>query len=133
MIYDILDHTADLKVRIYGNSYLTIFENSIIAMSDLIVDREFLKPDFYKPIDIEKNSPDDILVNLLNDILFYMEYEDVIYFTSELEFAGNRLHGTIYGSHLPSNVEYKNVIKAVTYYNLRMDPEHGSATVVFDI
>jgi SHS2 domain-containing protein len=133
MIYDILDHTADLKVRIYGDSYVEIFQNSIIAMSDLIMNRELLKPDLNKIIDIEKNSPDDILVNVLNDLLFYMEYEDVIYFSSELEFTGNRLHGTIFGSSIPYKAEYRNLIKAATYYDLRMDPEHGFAIVVFDI
>ena len=133
MIYDVLDHTADLKVRIYGNSYTSIFQNSVIAISDLIMDRNLLKPGFNKTIEIEKNSPDNILVNLLNDILFYMEYENVIYFGSKLDFTENRLHGRIFGSSIPDNVEYRNVIKAATYYDLKVDPEHGFAMVVFDI
>ncbi|MCL4453395.1 archease [Ferroplasma sp.] len=133
MIYDVLDHTADLKVRIYGNSYTSIFQNSVITISDLIMDRNLLKPGFNKTIEIEKNSPDNILVNLLNDILFYMEYENVIYFGSKLDFTENRLHGRIFGSSIPDNVEYRNVIKAATYYDLKVDPEHGFAMVVFDI
>ncbi len=133
MIYDVLDHTADLKVRIYGNSYTSIFQNSVIAISDLIMDRNLLKPGFNKTIEIEKNTPDNILVNLLNDILFYMEYENVIYFGSKLDFTENRLHGRIFGSSIPDNVEYRNVIKAATYYDLKVDPEHGFAMVVFDI
>ncbi len=133
MIYDVLDHTADLKVRIYGNSYTSIFQNSVITISDLIMDRNLLKPGFNKTIEIEKNTPDNILVNLLNDILFYMEYENVIYFSSKLDFTENRLHGRIFGSSIPDNVEYRNVIKAATYYDLKVDPEHGFAMVVFDI
>ncbi len=133
MIYDVLDHTADLKVRIYGNSYTSIFQNSVITISDLIMDRNLLKPGFNKTIEIEKNTPDNILVNLLNDILFYIEYENVIYFSSKLDFTENRLHGRIFGSSIPDNVEYRNVIKAATYYDLKVDPEHGFAMVVFDI
>ncbi|WMT51157.1 MAG: archease [Ferroplasma sp.] len=133
MIYDILDHTADLKVKIYGNSYTAIFQNSVITISDLIVDRKLLRPDFNKTIEIEKNTPDNILVNLLNDILFYMEYENVIYFSSKLDFTENRLQGGIFGSSIPDNAEYRNVIKAATYYDLKVNPEHGFAIVVFDI
>ncbi len=133
MIYEILDHTADLKVRIYGNSYITIFQNSIITISDLIVDRNLLKPELHKSIDIQKNCPDNILIDLLNDVIFYAESENAIYFSSDLEFSENRLHGTIYGSRFPENVEYRNVIKAATYYDLNVDPGKGFATVVFDI
>ncbi len=133
MIYDILDHTADLRVRIYGNSYIAIFQNSIITISDLMVDRKLLKPEFHKIINIQKNCPDNILIDLLNNIIFYMESENAIYFNSDLEFSENRLHGIIYGSRFPDNVEYRNVIKAATYYDLNVDPEKGFATVVFDI
>jgi SHS2 domain-containing protein len=35
MIYDILDHTADIRLKVYGNLYKSIFENFIMTFLDL--------------------------------------------------------------------------------------------------
>jgi len=133
MIYDILDHTADLKIKVYGNSYKSIFENSVIAVSDLIMDSDNTDNNIEKKIEITKESLDDALIQLLNDLLFYLETENVLFNRAKLNIIGTGVKGTIYGFNLPDNPGYRNVIKAVTYYDLEIRPENGYAIFVLDV
>ncbi len=133
MAYDILDHTADLKIKVYGNSYKSILENSVAAISDLIMDSSIMNNSIERQIEITKESFDDMLIQLLNDILFYLETEDILFNRARIDISGKTLKGTIYGSELPENPCYRNVIKAVTYYNLKISPREGFATLVLDV
>jgi SHS2 domain-containing protein len=133
MIYDILDHTADLKIKVYGNSYKSIFENSVIAVSDLIIDSNSTDNKIEKNIEITKESLDDMLIQLLNDLLFYLETENILFNRARLNISGTGAIGTLYGYNLPENPCYRNVIKAITYYSLEIRPENGYAILVLDV
>jgi len=133
MKYDILDHTADLKIKVYGNSLNSIFENSVAALSDLITDSSSMGNTIKREVEITKQSVDDMLIQLLNDIIFYLETENVMFQKAEINISGNRLNGILYGTKLPDNPCYRNAIKAVTYYNLKISPEEGFAILVLDV
>ncbi len=131
--YEVLDHTGDLKIKVYGNSYKTIFENSIYAMANLIVKTGNFIPDKILNIKIERNNHYDLLISLLSDIIFYLETENTLYFASDLEIKNMHITGKLYGTELPENVEYEYIIKDPTYYNLEIYPDKNYATIVFDI
>ncbi len=133
IMYEVLDHTGDLKIKVYGNSYKTIFENAISAMANLIVKTSNLIPDKIIDIKIERNNYYDLLVSLLSDIIYYLETQNILYFISDLEIKNMHITGKLYGAELPENVEYEYVIKDPTYYDLEICPEKNYATIVFDI
>ncbi len=133
MLYDILDHTADLRVKVYGNTYETIFENSVTALSDLIIDQNAMGTNITRTVKIEKETLDDIFIELLNNILFYLETENILFHRARVTLSSKRLTATLYGSEIPENSEYRHLIKAVTYYNLEIHPEDGFAIFVMDV
>ncbi|ARD84230.1 archease [Ferroplasma acidiphilum] len=133
MKYDILDHTADLKIKVYGNSLNSIFENSVAAISDLITGSSSMENTIKRKVEITKQSVDDMLIQLLNDVIFYLETENVLFQRAEINISGNRLNGILSGTKLPDNLCYSNAIKAVTYYNLEISPEEGFAILVLDV
>ena len=133
MLYDILDHTADLRVKVYGNTYESIFENSVTALSDLIIDQNAMGNNIIRTVKIEKETLDDIFIELLNDILFYLETENILFHRALVTLSSKRLTATLYGSEIPENPEYRHLIKAVTYYNLEIHPEDGFAIFVMDV
>ncbi|MGE9810628.1 archease, partial [Ferroplasma acidiphilum] len=91
MKYDILDHTADLKIKVYGNSLNSIFENSVAAISDLITGSSSMENTIKRKVEITKQSVDDMLIQLLNDVIFYLETENVLFQRAEINISGNRL------------------------------------------
>jgi SHS2 domain-containing protein len=133
MLYEILDHTADLKIKVFGDSMKSIFENSVAAISDLIIDSSNMECSIARKIQIKENNCGDMLIRLLNDILFYLETENIIFCKSKFEFYDGKLTGMLYGSRLNPGQEYKDVIKAATYYNLSINPEQGYAIIVLDV
>ena len=133
MKYKLLDHTGDLRVLIYGNNYKSLFENALYAMTNLITDTSKLTENKIKGIKILKRNYDDLMISFLNDILFYLETDGILYYDSDIIIKNNELTGTIYGSIIPDNVEYEYVIKAPTYYNLEIKPENNYAIIVLDI
>ena len=133
MKYDILDHTADLKIKVYGNSLNSIFENSVAAISDLITGSKSMENTIKRKVEIIKQSVDDMLIQLLNDVIFYLETENIMFRRAEINISGNRLNGILFGTKLPDNPCYSNAIKAVTYYNLKISPEEGFAILVLDV
>jgi len=133
MRYKLLDHTGDLRIMVYGNNYKLLFENSLYAMANLITDTSKFNKDKTKKIKIIQKNYDDLLVYFLNDILFYLETEGILYYDSDLNIKNTELTGTIYGFKMPDNIEYEYVIKAPTYYNLEIKPEDNYAIIVLDI
>ncbi len=133
MRYKLLDHTGDLRIMVYGNNYKLLFENSLYAMANLITDTSKFNKDKTKKIKIIQKNYDDLLVSFLNDILFYLETEKILYYDSDLNIKNMELTGTIYGFKIPDNIEYEYVIKAPTYYNLEIKPEDNYAIIVLDI
>jgi len=133
--YEIFEHTADIGIRIFGSSYEEIFNNSVESFSDLIVDTGSLEGSNVQEISIRSDSPDLLLVDLLSLVLYDFEGEGILYFKADLEYSAENvsLTGRMYGSEIPENVDYRNVIKAVTYHGLEVSPEKGYAKVVFDI
>ncbi len=133
MKYKLIDHTGDLRIMVYGNTYKLLFENALYAMANLIIPISKLDKDKTKEIKIIKKNYDDLMVSFLNDILFYLETENILYYSSDIEVKNNELTGIIYGSEVPYNVEYEYLIKAPTYYNLEIRPEDNYAIIVLDI
>ncbi len=133
MRYKLLDHTGDLRLMVYGNNYKSLFENALYAMSNLITDTSKLTKNKTRKIKILKKNYDDLMVSFLNDILFYLETDGILYYDSDLFIENNELTGAIYGSIIPDNMEYEYVIKAPTYYNLEIKPENNYAIIVLDI
>lgn len=135
MKYEIFEHTADIGVTIFGKSYDEIFNNSVVAFADLIVDISKLSNRHRKDISMKSSNPEFLLVDLLSMVLYEFEANGILYFNSELEFdpAKCSLNGRIMGDDVSENVDYRNVIKAVTYHRVEIDPKKGYAKVVFDI
>src|SRR3989337_3835348 len=73
MDYEILDHTADMCLRIYGKSFDELFENAARAMMELITDRERINPSQEIEIEVRGETKEELLVHWLQEILFLHE------------------------------------------------------------
>lgn len=134
MDYEILEHTADLKIRAYGKdlpelfSYLLrgMFESCQPNLMDetLAVSRE---------IAIKNSNLESLLVDFLNEALYLSDVNNEAYFEAEFEkLIETELIGKIKGRKVKNlGVE----IKAVTWHELEIKKGGNSwqVTVIFDI
>ncbi len=130
--YEILDHRADLKIKIVGKDKEEIFQEAMKAMTD------YLSPGLQKKkvereIEVESIDLGTLLVDFLNEVLYFYQVEKEAYFGIKfIDFKDNFLRAILKGNKVRN---FKKEIKAATYHNLEIKKrgEFLEAVVLFDI
>ena len=138
--YKLLDHTADIRVEVWGKTRKDLFGNAVAAMFDVMVDfpnEEKIKPLEEKTVKITGNDLEDTLINFLREALYLFNGKGWLIKSCEpLELTGRsfvvRLQGAPYNRQ---KNPLKTEIKAVTYHGLIISKSKKGwqAKVVFDV
>ncbi|HLE25164.1 MAG TPA: archease [Thermodesulfobacteriota bacterium] len=137
MDYEILDHTADACIRVYGKSFDELFENAARAMMELITDRERINPSQEIEIEVRGETKEELLVHWLQEILFLHEVKKMVFKDFRLNLISEtHAKGKAIGEKI--NIDKHELsfdIKAVTYHNLKIEPINDKLKVdiVFDV
>ena len=62
-MFEYFDVTADIGVKVWGNSINELFENAAIAVTSLMIDPARLKRNITKEIFVEGNDIPSLLIN----------------------------------------------------------------------
>jgi len=132
--YEILEHKADLKIRVFGKTKEELFSNALLGMT------ESLKPDVKSDEEITRqikiNSPDlpALLVDFLSEVLYLIQTNKEIYNNVKFKKITNtEIEAELFGQKVE---RFGEDIKAVTYHQLdihRKEDGTWEATVLFDI
>lgn len=135
--YEILEHTADLKIKAYGKDLPELFFNTLRGMFESIgsqrsdVGGQILE--VRREIKIKSPDLESLLVDFLSEALYLSDINNEAYFETHFEkFSEEELSGTIKGVKVKG---FKEEIKAVTYHGLEVKKVDGrwEAVVLFDI
>ena len=137
MDYEIINHTADVCLRVYGKSLDELFENAARAMMELITDREKINPSQEIEIEVRGETKEELLVHWLQEILFLHEVKKMVFKDFRLNLISEtHAKGKAIGEKIDINKhELSFDIKAVTYHNLKIEPINDKLKVdiVFDV
>jgi SHS2 domain-containing protein len=143
--FELLPHTADIKIRAYGENKKDLFHNALIGMfqaihpivpgckreNDRIVCAELPE---CKDVELEAADIESLLVDFLSEALYLSDvynhaYLDVIIH----ELGDSHIKATLCGVHVTGFEVVE--IKAVTYHELEIKNQNGmwQADIVFDI
>jgi len=142
--YEILEHTADLKIRAFGKTKEELFANMLLGMQDCM--KAKLRPQEKVSRVIKTKSPDlsALLVDFLSEVLYLTQVNKEIYNDIKFKKFEDTPHqdksGTgqaeLEGELLGQKVErFGEDIKGVTYHGLDIKKvdDHWEAIVLFDI
>lgn len=137
MSYEILEHSADAMVRVYGRTLGELFTNCALAAMDILTDRSKVMPRESHRLSAQGATPEELLVHWLQEILYVVETKGFLFaeFTIESIDSG-RVEGSGKGEEIDfAKHDLYTVIKAVTYHNLKIQPQGDKLMVeiVFDI
>jgi len=138
-MYQIIDHTADVGIRVEADSLPELFIEAASAMFDLMIEhRRRLIPSIEVPISVEAPSLDQLLVRWLSELLFVFENRRLVLSSFWIdEIGGGRLFGSAKGLKFDATRHARKMeIKAVTYHKIRVEQTGGGrwlAEVIFDI
>lgn len=137
MSFEILEHTADVGVRVYGGSFAELLENAALALMSLIADRDSVRPEEKVVIEAEAETGEELLIKMLSEILYLHEVRKMVFTEAEIELTdGFKLKGRLKGEKTDfSRHELLHDIKAATYHNLKIERvnDRFMAEIIFDI
>lgn len=137
MSFEVLEHTADVGVRVYGGSFAELLKNAALALMSLITDRESVRPDEEVAFEAEAETGEELLIKMLSEILYLHEVRKMVFADADLELTdGYKLRGRLRGEKTDvSRHELLQDIKAATYHNLKIERvnDRFMAEIVFDI
>ncbi|MGC8505772.1 MAG: archease [Thermoplasmata archaeon] len=132
--YRIIDHTADLEIIVTGLDIRDLFMNAFSATADLIFDITTLKASVQKHFQFNFTDLKEALVRMLGIIIENVDSRSVLFYKlTYLKISKNTISGKAVGAKIPDDMEPLNVIKAVTYHDLYIDPTGKKARILFDI
>jgi SHS2 domain-containing protein len=140
--YEIVDHTADWALRVWGQDLADLLLQAAWGMNRLMVGdttwnamrkRQAESFTIHRDLEIDAFDSETLLVDWLTDLAFFAEMEQLVFPHITLtNITPTHLNATIQGSFVPELVKH---IKAVTYHNLAITEIKAGleATIVFDV
>lgn len=132
--FEIVDHTADWALRVFGPDLAGLLLQAALGTSCLLVDELSAVPmDTEREIIVESIDAEGLLVDWLTELAYFAETEQLVFRDFEfLEVTQTRLKAVARGGRAS---QLQKHIKAVTFHNLEIIAVKGGleATVVFDV
>lgn len=134
---EILEHTADIGMRVEAPTVAVLFEQAAIGMLAMMADLGEVQPSLQRRFEVSGEGYDDLLVNWLSELLYALDGERQIFsrFSARVV-SPDHLAIDAWGETFEPVRHYRgSFVKAVTYHQLQVidDSEGWQAQVFFDI
>lgn len=136
--YTLLNHTADLRVRVVGKDLANLFQNAGLALFDLIVEKDATLVGESVELRVDGEDLPDLLINFLRELLYlWTGDEKVVTMVDVDHITDTTVSAQVTADHyMPQRHRIRHEIKAVTYHQIEVTPIQDGwwqAVVVFDI
>lgn len=130
-MFEILEHTADIGLRAWGATLQEAFENAATALSAIVVELDDIEPRIAYPIAASGDDDQSLLVNWLNEALYYLDARRIVLRRFRIEhFGDGRVAGQAWGEPRdPVKHRPKVIVKGVTYHQLKIEQRAEGWTV----
>lgn len=143
--FELVPHTADLKIRAFGITMEELFKNTLKGMfsvikpqgKNIIYHQDEIKISKYTvehKVNIRSIDRESLLVDFLSECLYLSDINNEAYFDAKFNILTDaELEAIIYGVKIDKFEVVE--IKAVTYHDLEFEEIDGlwQTTIVFDI
>jgi SHS2 domain-containing protein len=138
--YELIEHTADIGIRVKGKDLEELFKNTALAMFDIIAERR-PHPSVHRPQTanitvIEKaDNLEELFINWLNELLSLSAAKELIFSDFVINKIGkNALQALAIGENI-KDYKINTEIKAATYHQLKLEQTESGwqVEVIFDV
>lgn len=138
--YELIEHTADIGIRVKGDGLKELFGNAAAAMFDIMAEKESQvrshKSGVTKIIIKQKaENLDELFINWLNELLSLSAIKELIFSGFQInKIDKNTLQALAIGEGI-KNYKVDTEIKAATYHGLEIKKIKSGwqAEVIFDV
>jgi SHS2 domain-containing protein len=135
--FEVIDHTADVGIIVYGTDVKELFANAALALFSLITEPESIQEKSHLNLRVSSDERDSLLVEWLNELIYFFDAKHILFNRFDIQtLTQNELKATCYGADFdPMKHKIKIGIKAATYHMLRLDKNNDGykAQIILDI
>ena len=135
--FEILDHTADAGLTIYGEDLKALFAHAGEGFFHIITDLRKVKLRVEKRVELKGESLDRLMVDWLGELLYLHDVDHLLFREFAMELVGvEGLKAVVKGEPFQEGVHViKTEVKAVTYHQIRVVKRNDGwrARVIFDL
>jgi riboflavin kinase/FMN adenylyltransferase len=131
--YREVEHTADRALWVWGEELPDLFVGAAWGMYSLMGDLHGLVPMEWKQVELETEDWEGLLVEWLNELLYYTEMEEVLFVDFRIDsLSAAHLVARVGAVRAPATRAH---IKAATFHNLELvkDRDGWSTEITFDV
>lgn len=135
--FEFLGHTADIRLRVYGKDFESLFMNAAKGLYSLMECRYADGQDKEATeVEVSADSAENLLVRFLNELIYYAEVKK-----SGGEILVSAVKKLKKKYCLRFKIERRKIkalgreVKAATYHNMKIEQEEGflSVSLIFDV
>jgi SHS2 domain-containing protein len=135
--YTIEAHGGDVALRLSGADLAELAAHAAAGLGAVITDPTQMESGERRVIELDAQSPEDMLVRLLNELIYLFDTQGFVCTRLAVRAAtGRRLEAEAQGGHFdPARHEVRGVVKAATYHDLAVTRGAGRlhARIVLDL
>ena len=135
--FEILNHTADIRIRVYGKDLKELFENAALGMFNILADLEGITSSTELEIKAEELDKEELLITWLDELLYNFYTKHIIFCEFDItELTDKNLTAKVKGRFIGENRNrLKTEIKAATRHDLRIEKKDDTyeVQIVFDV
>jgi len=135
--FEFLNHTADIGIIAYGDDLPEAFVNAARGMMSIIAEPEEIEARRVKNIEVAAPDREALLVNWLNELVYIIDAEQVLFKTFEISsLTDTALKAIARGEKIDTGKHHIKIqVKAATYHKLKIEEttEGWRAQVIFDV
>jgi SHS2 domain-containing protein len=134
--YELIEHTADIGIRVKGSDLEELFANTAVAMFEIMAEAKnqgAVKKEI--KIKLKADNLEELFINWLNELLSLSAVKELIFSAFKIiKLDKNNLEASLMGSEI-KNYRINTEIKAATYHQLKLQEIKSGwqAEVIFDV
>lgn len=134
--YELLEHTADLKIRAYGKDLPELFSHALKGMFEICRPEIKKKSEVIRHINVSAEDLEALLIEFLSQALYLSDVDNEIYSHAKVKIKNEKKKKSLKGKIKGNKIKRLGLeIKAVTWHDLSIKHvnDHWEAVVLFDI
>src|SRR6056297_2487138 len=103
--YELIDHTADIGIKAYGDDFSEAFAHAAKGMFDIITDSSQIESKGEYQIDLSADDLEQLLVDWLDELLYLQGAENLVFgkFSVTVDEEKNKISATVSGEEFDTD------------------------------
>ena len=128
---------ADVAFVAYGKDLNELFSNAALAMFEVMINTNQVKPKIEKRINVKGNDLQSLMFNWLNKLLVFVDSDNLVFseFKTKVDGKNFTLQAAFKGEEIdPERHETRTAVKACTYHEMKIEKNKiWKSQVILDI